>query len=200
MTLFVSGKHRPIYDGYNVAHLLCPRSRNVVWSREWAADNAAFSGFDECAWLRMLDRIAGTTGCRFVVVPDVVGSAVKTLALYHQHVRRVLSAGFPPAYVLQDGIEHTPGVPFSAQAVFIGGTTAFKLGPVARAFTAEAKRRGLWVHMGRVNTMRRLRYAQHIGCDSIDGSGFARFPDAMLSKFTRISLQQTLMTQWDGAA
>jgi hypothetical protein len=31
--------------------------------------------------------------------------------------------------------------------------------------------------MGRVNTRLRFRYAFHLGCDSIDGSGFSRWPD-----------------------
>lgn len=185
--LLVSGKHRPMYDAYNVGHLVCPRSRNTVWSAQWAADNSAFSGFDESSWLRMLDALAGRAGCLFVTVPDVVGNASRTLALYHRYVREVLTRGLPPAYVLQDGITHTPGVPDCARAVFIGGSTEFKLGPIARAFVAAAHGRGLWSHMGRVNTMARLRYAISIGCDSVDGSGFARFPDAMLPRFTRVT-------------
>lgn len=190
--LLVSGKHRPAYDGYNIGHLVCPRSRNTVWSAKWAADNSAFSGFDEPAWLRMLDRIAHKPGCLFVTVPDWVGNASRTLALYHRYVQEVTSRGLPPAYVLQDGLGHTPGVPNSARAVFVGGTTEWKLGPVARAFAQEAKRRGLWVHMGRVNSARRLRYAQSIGVDSVDGSGFARFPDAMLPRFCRVAQQPPL--------
>lgn len=197
MMLLVSGKHRPIYNGHNVGHLLCPRSRNVVWSDRWAADNSAFSSFNEAAWLRMLDAIAGRAGCLFVAVPDVVANASQTLALYHRHVGAVLARQLPPAYVLQDGISYTPGVPLSARAVFIGGSTAFKLGPLARAYVAESKRRGLWVHMGRVNSMPRLRYARAIGCDSVDGSGFARFPDAMFPRFTRVAAQPAL---FDGAA
>lgn len=92
----------------------------------------------------------------------------------------------PLAYVIQDGIERV-GVPWGdCAAVFIGGTTAFKLGPIARHCVELAKQYGAWVHMGRVNTIKRLMYAQQIGCDSVDGSGFARFPDAMIPRFTRV--------------
>jgi hypothetical protein len=37
MMLLVSGKHRPMYDNYNVAHLACPRSRTYTWTRAQAA-------------------------------------------------------------------------------------------------------------------------------------------------------------------
>jgi hypothetical protein len=34
--------------------------------------------------------------------------------------------------------------------------------------------------MGRVNSLRRVRYAKAIGCDSIDGSKFSWFRDTYL--------------------
>jgi hypothetical protein len=37
----------------------------------------------------------------------------------------------------------------------------------------EARRRGVWTHMGRVNSERRLRYAALIGCQSADGTYLA---------------------------
>jgi hypothetical protein len=60
-------------------------------------------------------------------------------------------------------------------ALFIGGSTDWKLGPAARTLVREAKRRGLWVHMGRVNSLKRIAYAAEIGCDSIDGTGWMRW-------------------------
>ncbi|MDG4803681.1 hypothetical protein [Micromonospora sp. WMMD980] len=47
-------------------------------------------------------------------------------------------------------------------ALFIGGTTAWKLGPDAAHLAGQARRRGLWVHMGRVNSLWRLRHATAI--------------------------------------
>jgi hypothetical protein len=41
-------------------------------------------------------------------------------------------------------------------------------------------RRGLWIHMGRVNTKRRLSYAYRIGCDSVDGSQWSRWSDTWI--------------------
>jgi len=56
----------------------------------------------------------------------------------------------------------------------------WKLGAAARALVADAKARGKWVHMGRVNSGKRLRYAEAIGCDSCDGTTLAGFADATL--------------------
>jgi hypothetical protein len=37
--------------------------------------------------------------------------------------------------------------------------------------------------MGRVNTRRRIMYANAIGCDSVDGSAVSRFRDTYLREF-----------------
>jgi len=55
-------------------------------------------------------------------------------------------------------------------ALFIGGTTAWKLSEAVYQLCQEAKRRGKWVHMGRVNSLRRMRLAESFGCDSADGT------------------------------
>lgn len=147
----------------------------------WAADNAAFSRFDQAAWRRMLAQITGVSGCLFVVVPDVVGDAAATAVMYARYAPEVRAAGLPAAWVAQDGAG-VNDIPADAAAVFIGGTDAFKLGPDARDVVKEAKRRGLWVHVGRVNTMRRLRYCQALGADSVDGSKWSRFRDTYLGR------------------
>lgn len=78
--------------------------------------------------------------------------------------------GYPAAYVLQDGQEHLP-VPWEEiDAIFIGGSTAWKLGPHAARLVAQARARGKHCHMGRVNSLARLRYADAIGCHSADGT------------------------------
>ena len=64
--------------------------------------------------------------------------------------------------------------------LFIGGSTAWKLGPHARQLVGEAKARGKRVHMGRVNSGRRYRYAHAIGCDTVDGTYLTFGPDKNL--------------------
>lgn len=81
-------------------------------------------------------------------------------------------------------------------ALFIGGTTAWKLGRHARTLVREAKLRGKHVHMGRVNSGARWRYAEHIGCDSVDGTYLVFGPDENLPKL----LAWTTPSLFGGAA
>jgi hypothetical protein len=147
----------------------------------WAADNGAFVRFDAERFVAMLKRLrARARGCLFVVAPDVVGDAAQTLALFTDWTPRIRAYGFPVALAAQDGLT-SAAVPWAdLDALFVGGTTAFKLSPAMRALAHEAKARGKWLHMGRVNTRRRFRYALALGCDSIDGSRFSRWADTAL--------------------
>jgi hypothetical protein len=185
MRLFVSGATATLRRHPNSPYLgalVVPGAGNRLDSvlaagLPWAADNAAFTGFEPAAFCAMLGRIAGKSGCQFVACPDSVGDAGKTAHLFRNWGPIVAAVGLPVALVLQDGQERF-GVPWeSVAAVFVGGSTEFKLGSVAAGLVREAKRRGKWVHLGRCNTRRRFRHAHQLGCDSVDGSGFSRWPD-----------------------
>jgi hypothetical protein len=190
MILFTSGSTlvREFGPQQWLGQLLTPRSRNRIVLPLWAADNGAFGSFDARAYLRLVESIATQpTRPRFVTVPDAVGDAWETMARWELWTRILCAFRLPLAYVLQDGVQNI-GVPWDdIAAVFVGGTTSFKVGAVARRCVEEARRQGKWVHMGRVNTIRRLIYAQQIGCDSVDGSGFARYPKTMIARFTRVN-------------
>lgn len=146
----------------------------------WAADNGCFAGFDAASFRRMLARLP-TTGL-FVVCPDVVGNHTATLELWPVWSTEIAKHGHRPAFVLQDGCGF---VPEDAGAIFVGGSTEFKLSRGAARLVADAKRQGLWVHMGRVNSRKRLFYASQIGCDSIDGTSMSRFPKTYIPKMLR---------------
>jgi hypothetical protein len=178
MLVLVSGATSYPRDA-QVGHLIVPRQWNTTLDLQpgrWAMDNGAFSGFDEGAFMRMLERFAERPGCLFVTAPDVVGDAAATLARWPFWSRVLRGLGLPPAFVAQDGLT-TDRVPADIGALFIGGSTAYKEGPAARALCAYAKARGIWVHWGRVNGRRRYEMARRAGTDSIDGTGFSMFPD-----------------------
>lgn len=59
---------------------------------------------------------------------------------------------------------------------------SFDYGQTHRRELIAAKRIGKWVHMGRVNSGKRYRYAEAIGCDSVDGSYLRFGPDTNLPK------------------
>lgn len=150
----------------------------------WIADNGAFSDkFDERTWSAFLRKNAHRAEtCLFATAPDVVGDAKATLERSVPWLPWIRSLGYPAALVAQDGLENLT-VPWDDfDVLFIGGTTSWKLGAHARELVAEAKRRGKWVHMGRVNSERRWKYAEAIGADSCDGTFLTYGPDVNLPR------------------
>jgi len=150
----------------------------------WCADNGCFTdNWDEAKWWAWLQANAHRADtCEFAVAPDVVGDAHATLARSMPWLPKIRELGYPVAFVAQDGIapHWTPWPEFDV--LFIGGTTGWKLSADAREMVKAAKLRGKHVHMGRVNSLRRLRYAQAIGCDSADGTYITFGPDENLPK------------------
>lgn len=164
--------------------IVTPKQGNRIPDGAWfCADNGVYGkGWPgEDAWWAWLQGLP-TERCRFAVAPDVVGDAEATLTRSLPWLPQIRALGIPAAFVAQDGAE-TVGVPWDQfDVLFIGGTTDWKLGRHARALTVEAKKLGKQVHMGRVNSAQRLRYAAGIGCDSADGTYIAFGPDVNLPK------------------
>lgn len=189
MMLLVSGATPTVarYIGHpNLGQLVTPRDGNrVLPGMVFAADNAAYSDWDEDSFIRMLDRLTGTNPL-FVTCPDFVGNARITHDLFDRWSPEILKRGLPLGYVLQDGSGRCCSPPWDdISAVFIGGSTEFKFAGHTRYLVHKAKEHGKWVHMGRVNSLQRLQAAFEMGCDSCDGSGFSRFAELKLGKALR---------------
>lgn len=151
-------------SGYDV-------SKASALGMRWALDNGCFLRYEPTAIIEMLRKCAGIPNCLFMVAPDVVQNHDATLCLFWQWEAIIASYGYPVAFVLQNGAT-VHNVPFDAcDCLFIGGDNAYKYSEEVRLIVKEAKARGLWVHAGRVNTIRRIRYCASIGCDSFDGTG-----------------------------
>jgi len=159
----------------------------------WAADNDAYSAFNEKKYLKMLDRIAAAkTAPAFVTAPDVVEDHYASIKLFERWHNELAQRNIPAAFVLQNGCEdawewHMARTDCSwfpwdeVECFFIGGDTAFKFSTFIQKFVSTAiSCGGKWIHMGRVNSVKRLRYAIRIGCHSCDGSGMARFTKSVL--------------------
>ena len=145
----------------------------------WAADNGCYRGLDARKFQRMCRLLDGLAGCLFVVVPDVVADHHATMRRWRHWAPRVRTlSGQPLAFVAQNGA--TPdNVPWGEfDALFIGGDTAWKLGGEASQLTWDASERGLHVHMGRVNSAKRIARALSMRCDSFDGSKWAMWSRA----------------------
>jgi len=162
-----------------VEQLLTPLTRfsRQYPQKHFAIDNGAYSRFDRAAFLRLLTRETDAKRlCRFVVVPDVVASARRTLEVFHHWRSLPILHGWPLALAIQDGQESLP-IPWdSIDAIFVGGSTAWKMSRYAVQIIQAARALGKWVHIGRVNSPGRFEYfAQQVGIDSIDGTGLSRY-------------------------
>lgn len=137
------------------------------------ADNSAFLGLDAALYKRFIKRIPSPSMIRWVTAPDKVGDALSTLNLFYDWLPCIQHLNL--AFVGQDGVEGLD-LPWDRfVCLFIGGTTDWKLSAAAQDLLREAKRRGKWLHIGRVNSQKRLRYAFDLGVDSVDGTGYSRY-------------------------
>ena len=143
-------------------------------------DNAAYSNWCEESYLKMLDRWEDAIiPVEWVTIPDVVGDARATGDLFEEWHERI---SLPRAFVAQDGAEDLE-LPWDRfRCLFIGGTTEWKLSRSAESVMKEAKRRGKVLHLGRVNSQKRMRYAYQFGCDSVDGTGYSKYNKKELQK------------------
>lgn len=160
-----------------------PKQSNPLSSSvRWCADNGCFAeGYPgDDAFVMWLLRFQQNerTRCAFAVAPDVVGDAKRTLERSRPLLHVIRGIGFPVALVAQDGLERLR-IPWDEfDALFIGGSTEWKLGPAAREIASEATfMYRKWLHMGRVNSRERLRYANDLCCDSVDGTLLTYGPD-----------------------
>jgi hypothetical protein len=168
---------------------ICP---DVTWCADSGCYGATYVG-DGPWWYWLASRTPEERArCVFATAPDVVGDATATHERSAPWLPRIRQLGYPVAYVAQDGLE-PHAVPWAdIDALFIGGTTTWKLGPQARTLVDAAVQRDKWVHMGRVNSERRMRYAQAIGCSSADGTYFTFGPSTNLPAV----LAWVRATQW----
>ena len=155
--------------------LLTPLSRRYLpWAGTFAVDNGAYSKCDVEGWLRLVKSLEPHKDrCLFVAVPDVVGSARRTLEVFQRLAFRV--HGWPVALVCQDGQEDHL-IPWDGiAAVFIGGSTEWKMSQHAIHIIKAAQLLGKHTHVGRVNTPQRFAHFNGLGVDTCDGSGASRY-------------------------
>lgn len=151
-----------------------------------AADNGCFTnpeGYSDARYAEHLKKFPHNRTL-FAAAPDVLGNHTATVERSTPVLRMIRDIGLPAAFVAQDGW-HDASTPWDEMdAIFVGGSTEFKFRG-GREAVAAAKRRGKWAHMGRVNSLDRLRAAMSIGCDSADGTYLRFGPDINSPKLLR---------------
>jgi hypothetical protein len=195
VTLFLATSNSPaIRDAIRsgaIGRLCTPQGGSPPIEGTWGADSGCYTlgeRFSLDKYLLWLDRMAPyRERCLFAPAPDVVGDHAATLIRSMPVLPEIRKRGYPAALVLQDGC--TPDrIPWlSVDVLFVGGTTDYKLGPDAAACIAEASKRGVPVHMGRVNSRKRFQLARQLGCASVDGTYLSYGPSVNLPRLLRWS-------------
>ena len=158
-----------------IGHLYSPRPRKNTGPfsfAPYALDNGAYAAGDNWTdglWRKLLDwaRLSGQRP-RWVLVPDVVGDRNRTLERWDRYAPQAAAYGWPLAFAVQDGMTRTD-VPPDAEVVFVGGSTKWKWRTVTMWCQAFPR-----VHVGRVNSYRRLWQCHEAGAESCDGTGWFR--------------------------
>ena len=165
------------YD-YEFWQLRTPLTTYRLAGVPYGLDNGCFSGFQEQNWNRLI-REAEDDRPLFITVPDVVGSMVRTLDLFHIFKRKL--NGMAKCLVLQDGVGNTQLPWDDLSGVFIGGSDQFKISKECMQACQVAGLLKKHIHLGRVNSAQRIQDYLHAAgeygfqIDSIDGSGMSRF-------------------------
>lgn len=183
------------YPSAQWGQIATPRNWNkrITPNKLWCADNDVFNGhFSEGVFFPWLERMrAYQDRCVFVVCPDVVADPIGTRTCFEQYAPAIRALGYPVAFAAQDGQERLSW-PADFDAVFIGGSTEWKLSPQADVCIAQVRAMGKWVHVGRVNSQKRIRHFQLVGVDSVDGTGITFAPDREFVRLHKQLVQKPL--------
>jgi hypothetical protein len=158
-------------------------SARGVWRSEgfpYALDNGAWTAhargepFDVAAFQGVLEQLGA--GADFVVVPDIVCGGMASLRLSERWLPRLEWVPGDLLIPVQNGMAPADLRPIVGGRIglFVGGDTEWKE-RTAAAWGELAAERGCWLHVGRVNTARRIRICHLAGARSFDGSSASRF-------------------------
>ena len=171
---------------YNFGQLRTPLTAYALSDKVYGLDNGCFSKFEKKKWRRLVAEAKEQeliSQPKFVCSPDIVGDARRTLELFDQFYDEI--SPLPVCLVLQDGIGDFSIDWDRVDAVFVGGSDAFKVSSEAFNACKAAKMLDKWVHVGRVNTAQRVSNWMGLA-DSIDGSGISKYDYMLEAVLTEI--------------
>ena len=181
-----------------VGYMSQPGSNPPPAAGLWAFDNGCVSAgptavpipnprWSADRWLGKLEEHQHAADrCLFVVLPDVVCDHRATLARSLPWVDRVRELGYRVALACQNGAEDDPDIPWGRfDVAFLAGDNPFKLGQPGHRVATRALAAGLTVHMGRVNSQRRLTKAAVMGCSTADGTFVSIAPRTNVPRMLR---------------
>jgi hypothetical protein len=164
--------------------LITPDNRDTHGFENFGIDNGAWSAFQRKTewtpdrWIPLIEKYGQSA--MWAVAPDIVlggpESLQRSLAWLPwmlDRCRRVLIA-------VQNGMTYEDLAPYVSDRVgiFVGGDDSWKESslPMWGRLKTDS---GCWLHVGRVNTARRIKLAAMSGADSIDGTSAIKWPETI---------------------
>lgn len=140
----------------------------------WPAHVAGRPCLDEEIFGRAL--IALGAAADWVVVPDIVMGGGASLTLSRWWLPRVLDQTQLALIAVQDGMTSTDVDDLVGERVgiFVGGSTEWKKSSLP-IWAALKRDTGCYLHVGRVNSVRRIALCMWARADSFDGTSVTRF-------------------------
>lgn len=159
--------------------LVSARGRLSHEGFQYALDNGAWTAhqrgepFDIPAFERAVEW--GAAGADWLILPDAVGAGLESLRMSLSWAPR-LTGLCPLLLAVQDGMTVADVSPFVGRdiGIAVGGSTEWKE-RTAIEWGRLAAATGAYLHVLRVNTVRRIRICKAAGADSFDGSSVSRF-------------------------
>lgn len=153
------------------------------WRHEgfpYALDNGAWSyyqqgeSFNEERFWGLLYAMGPAAD--FITVPDIVAGGLESLRFSEAWLPKLEGFGRLLLIPVQDGMRPADvnGVLSNRVGIFVGGTTEFKLASL-QSWGELARKRNCYLHVGRVNTRRRIKACAMAGAHSFDGSSVSRW-------------------------
>lgn len=178
---------------------LTPLNHHLPPGFRFAIDNGAWTAFtkniefDRKAFLSLIHRRAKAAD--FVVLPDIVAAGSRSLRFSLSWIDALIAFNVPLLLPLQDGVTTKEVRHVLADhrtiGLFLGGTTEWKLRTIY-LWGELAKAEQRWYHVGRVNTIRRIRLCAEAGAQSFDGTSASRF-SVNVPKLHNATLQPSLL-------
>lgn len=150
----------------------------------WALDNGAWTAYqsgkdwDPVPFLKLCSKLG--EGAQWVVVPDIVAGGLASLELSLDWLPKLVGVAKHRLLAVQDGMSPEDIKPYlsSSVGIFVGGSTEWKLNTL-NSWGALAKETNCYLHIGRVNTIKRINRCQDAGAHSFDGTSITRFPSTI---------------------
>jgi hypothetical protein len=159
------------------------RHRTEGFAR-YAIDNGAWTAYrqgrawDERLFMELVEALGAAAD--FITAPDVVAGGVASLRLTESWLPRLERFGRRLLVPVQDGMQPGDVAPLLGPRVgiFVGGSNEAPTWWKVRTLPAWgrlARERGAHLHVGRVNSSRRIRQCALAGAHSFDGTSPTRY-------------------------